>query len=384
MTARFLHGCDIITPHGRLSGHGVLVQGRMIQAILPAEARPGATYVALPPEALLAPGYIDLQVNGGGGVLFNDTPTAEAALAIAAAHRRLGTLAIMPTLITSPPPAMRAAGAALAPAVAAEAGVLGIHFEGPFLSPARPGVHRRDLIRVPDDQDIAWLAELAGDGQGRVMLTFAPECMPRAMQERLAAACVILCAGHSEAAFEAVTPPVRGVTHIFNAMPPPAARAPGLAAAGMLADLFAGVILDGIHVHPAMVRLLLAVRGVRRTMLVSDAMSVAGTEMAAFDLLGRKIVRRHGRLETEDGILAGADLCLAQAVRNAVNLVGLDIADAIAMASAVPADFLGLAHERGRIAPALRADLLLLDPSLQVLGSWLGGVWLDHAGVLAP
>jgi N-acetylglucosamine-6-phosphate deacetylase len=332
---------------------------------------------------LLAPGFIDVQVNGGGGTLFNDTPTADAALAIATAHRRLGTLAIMPTLITSPEADMRAAAAAMAPAVAADAGVIGIHFEGPFLSPARPGVHRRDLIRPADEADLALLTNLAARAAGPVLLTLAPEIVPHHTQMRLAAAGVILSAGHSEAAFEAVRPPLRGMTHIFNAMPPLTSRAPGVAGAGLVGDFFAGLILDGIHVHPAMARLLVAARGVGRTMLVSDAMSVAGTDMQEFSLLGRKILRRAGRLETEDGVLAGADLCLADAVRNAVAWLGVDVADGVAMASAVPADFLGLGHERGRIAPGLRADLVLLGPDLQVLGSWLGGVWQDQGAGLA-
>jgi N-acetylglucosamine-6-phosphate deacetylase len=383
MSARFYHGCDVITPEGRRSGLGVLVEEGTVRAVMQAAAAPAATRVALPPEALLAPGFIDVQVNGGGGVQFNDTPTAEAALAMATAHRRLGTLAIMPTLITSPPADMRAAAEAMVPAVAASAGVLGIHFEGPFLSPARPGVHRSDLIRPVDEADLDLLAGLAALGTGRVVLTLAPEMVPHDAQVRLAAAGVILSAGHSEAAFEAVGPPVRGVTHIFNAMPPPASRAPGVAGAGLVGDFFAGLILDGIHVHPAMARLVVAARGVGRTMLVSDSMSVAGTDMKSFSLMGRKILRREGRLQTEEGVLAGADLCLAQAVRNAVAWLGVEVAEAVGMASAVPADFLGLGHERGRIAPGLRADLVLLGPDLQVLGNWLGGAWQDGGAGLA-
>jgi N-acetylglucosamine-6-phosphate deacetylase len=375
MTARFLQGCDVLTPRGRLSGHGVLIESGVIRAVLPAATQPHAERVALPPDTLLAPGLIDVQVNGGGGVLFNDDPTPEAALAIATAHRRLGTLAIMPTLITSPAEIMRRAAGAVAPAVAADAGVLGIHFEGPFLSPKRPGVHRPDFVRAPDEKDILCIEQLAAAGVGRVLLTLAPECVPHAVQLRLAAAGVVLSAGHSEAAFDDMRAPVRGVTHIFNAMPAPAARAPGLAAAGLLGNFFAGLILDGIHVHPAMARLVLAARGTGHTMLVSDAMSVTGTSATVFELQGRRILRRNGRLETADGVLAGADLCLAQAVRNAVSLLGLDVAEAVGMASAVPADFLGLSRERGRIASGLRADFVLFSNTLEVLGTWRAGVW---------
>jgi N-acetylglucosamine-6-phosphate deacetylase len=381
MTARFLHGCDVLTPNARLPNHGVLVQDGLIAAILPADTAPAATRIALPPDALLAPGYIDIQVNGGGGVLFNDAPTAAAAIAIAAAHRRLGTLAILPTLITSPPDAMRAAAAALPEAMEADAGIIGLHFEGPFLSPARPGVHRRDLIRRPENADIALLESVAATGC--ILLTLAPECVTPDMQARLAAAGIILSAGHSEAPYETVGPPIRGVTHLFNAMPPLSARAPGLAAAALLKDFFAGIILDGLHVHPAMLRLLLATKGTARTMLVSDAMSVTGTDATEFTLLGQRILRRNGRLETEAGTLAGADLCLAQAVRTAVSLLGLAPADAISMATAVPADFLGIAHERGRIAPGLRADFVLLTDTLDVLGTFRAGRWQGDPHAIA-
>jgi N-acetylglucosamine-6-phosphate deacetylase len=381
MSARFLHGCDVLVPGGRVRGQGVLVESGRIAAVLAAGAAPAAERVVLPPECLLAPGLIDVQVNGGGGVLFNDTPTVEGALAMAAAHRRLGTTAILPTLITSEAACMRAAASVLGPAVAADAGVIGVHFEGPFLSPARPGVHRADLIRIPAEEDLALLESLAAVGPGRVVLTLAPECVAASVQERLAAAGVILCAGHSEASFEAVGAPIRGVTHVFNAMPPMSARAPGLAAATLLGDAFTGIIMDGIHVQVPMLRVLLAVKSLERIMLVSDSMSVAGTGLDEFMLQGRRILRRNGRLETEAGTLAGADLCLAQAVRNVVDMLGLDLAQAVAMASAVPAAFLRVEHERGRIAPGLRADLTLFSAELDVLGTWLGGEWQGVPGV---
>jgi N-acetylglucosamine-6-phosphate deacetylase len=382
MAAQFLHGCDVLTPAGRRSGLGVLIEAGRIAAVLPSD-RAAAERIALPPEALLAPGLVDIQVNGGGGILFNDHPTTEAALAIASAHRALGTTAILPTLITSDPATMREAAQAAGPAVAAGQGVLGIHFEGPFLSPERPGVHRADLIRRAAEPDLALLETLAAGWDGRVLLTIAPECVPEADQRRLAAAGVILSAGHSAAPFSAMRPPVRGVTHLFNAMSPPTAREPGVVGAALTGDFYAGVIVDGIHVHEAMLRLSLAAKPHDRLMLVSDAMSVAGTDLTAFILQGRRILRRNGRLETEDGVLAGADLSLAQAVRNAVTLLGLGVAQAVAMASAVPAEFLGLSHLVGRISPGLRADMVLLDADLCVLGTFLAGAWQGQPGVLA-
>jgi len=382
MATQFLHGCDVLTPEGRRAGLGVLIEAGRIAAVLPADYA-AAARVPLPPETLLAPGFVDIQVNGGGGILFNDRPTAEAALAIAAAHRALGTTAILPTLITSDPETMREAALAAGPAVAAGQGVLGIHFEGPFLSPERPGVHCLELIRRAGEADLALLESLATACGGRVLLTIAPECVPEAAQLRLSAAGVILSAGHTAAPFSAMRPPVRGVTHLFNAMAPPTAREPGVVGAALTGDFYAGVIVDGIHVHPAMLRLLLAAKPHDRVMLVSDAMSVAGTDVSEFLLQGSRILRRNGRLETEDGVLAGADLSLAQAVRNAVTMLGLDVAQAVAMASAVPADFLGLSHLIGRIAPGLRADMVLLDADLRVLGTYLAGAWQGQPGVLA-
>jgi N-acetylglucosamine-6-phosphate deacetylase len=382
MSEVFYHGCHVLADGVWREGAGVLVRGGRIAALLPAGEPGTARRVALPPEALLAPGYVDVQVNGGGGVLFNDDPSAAAALHIAAAHRRLGTTGILPTLMTSEPGAMQAASGAIGAAVAAGAGVLGVHFEGPFLSPSRPGVHRADMIRAPDDDDLRLLLSLAASGV-TVVLTLAPECVDAGIQARLAEAGVLLCAGHSAAPFEVVGPHIRGVTHIFNAMNPPAARDPGLAAAALLGDIFAGVIVDGVHVHPAMLKLLLAMKGPERVMLVSDSMSVAGTDASAFWLQGRRILRQGGRLVTEDGVLAGADLSQAQAVRNAVSMLRLAPAIAIGMATEVPAAFLGLSGEVGRIAPGLRADMVLLSPALEVLGTVLAGQWQGDPGLLA-
>jgi N-acetylglucosamine-6-phosphate deacetylase len=378
--AIFLHGCAVLTGGAILQGHGVLIEHGRIAAILPHNAAPAAQRHALPPECLLAPGFLDIQVNGGGGILFNDQPTAQAARHIADAHRRLGTTTILPTLITSDPDTMERAARAAA-GFTTHGGLAGIHFEGPFLSPARPGVHLPALIRPPMDADLArhrsLAATFATQDDGAVLLTIAPECAPADTWHGLARAGIKLSAGHSTAAYEAVTPSVTGITHIFNAMPPPAARAPGLVTAALLSDRYAGVILDGHHVHPAMLRLMLATKTPDRIMLVSDAMSVAGTTQTEFTLQGRLILRRDGRLTTTDGTLAGADLCLAQAVRNAVSLLGLPIETAIAMASANPADFLGIGHRVGRIAPGLLAHLVLLGPGHDVLGTWRAGAWQE-------
>ncbi len=364
-----LGGADLIVGPVRLAGHALrLAEGR-IAAIEPDDPQDPAR-VALPAGSVLAPGFIDIQVNGGGGFQFNETPTAEAARAIAAAHRRLGTVGILPTLITDTPETTARAVAAIE--ATRGDGILGLHLEGPHLSPRRPGVHRPDRIRPPDEADLAFLAGLPARLGRPVIVTLAPETMPEAALERLAGAGLILCAGHTEAPPDRLAR-IAGFTHLFNAMPPIAARAPGPAAAALLRDdAYAGLIADGIHVDPATIRLLLRCKPAERILLVSDAMAPAGTDLPEFRLQGRRILRQAGRLATEDGTLAGADLSLASAVRVMAGL-GVPLPQAVAMASTNPASFLGLAHERGRLAPGLRADLTLLGPDLAVLATWRDG-----------
>ncbi len=357
-----------------------MVQGGVIRAVLPEQEDVAGQRIALPAGSMLAPGLVDVQVNGGGGLLFNDDPSAEAARAIAAAHRRLGTTSILPTLITDTP--WMFARAALAAETGA--GVIGLHFEGPFLSQARPGVHNAALIRAPEETDLVCLEALAARLDGPVLLTLAPETVAPDTLRRLRAAGLVLSAGHSAATFEqceaALAAGVTGFTHLFNAMPPPAARAPGIVAAALLhTQAWCGVIADGIHVHPAMLRLLLASRAPGRVMLVSDAMPPAGTDDAVFELQGRAILRKDGCLRAADGTLAGADLCLMEAVRRAVSLMGVSPAEALTMASAVPAEFLGLTDRLGSIAPGRRADMVLLTEGLDVIGTWLAGVWDGEA-----
>lgn len=365
-TARSLAECPEAT---------LVIEQGLIAAILPGR-HPGHGD-DLPIGSILAPGFVDAQVNGGGGILYNDAPTTAAALAIARAHRRFGTTSIFPTLITDVPARMHEAAATIADAVATpRGGVAGLHLEGPFLSPDRPGVHDSSLIRGITDADRSLLAGLAA--RIPLLLTLAPEHVGNADLQAFAAAGIRLSAGHSAASHERVTEAlahgITGFTHWPNAMPAFAGRAPGIMAAA-LADpaSWAGIIVDGHHVHPATLRLLLATKPQGRVFLVSDAMSPTGTGQTRFTLNGRTIHRRGGRLETDDGTLAGADLDMAQAVRNTVAL-GQDPAAALRMAATIPAAFLRL-PDRGRIAPGLRADLVLLTADLHPIGTWLAGQW---------
>jgi N-acetylglucosamine-6-phosphate deacetylase len=323
----------------------------------------------------LAPGFIDLQVNGGGGVLLNDQPTADGMRTIAQAHRRYGTTGCLPTLITDTRETMRAAIPA-AHAISGRDGVIGLHLEGPFISPKRPGVHRSDMIRRPDAGDLEQLCELGG--AGRSLVTLAPECVPAGFVRTLASAGVRVSIGHSEASasvvMQAVADGASGVTHLFNAMPPLSAREPGIIGAALAEHrLTAGIIVDGIHVDPVSVQAAFAAKGFDRIALVTDAMPTVGASLDRFELMGRTVKLADGRLTTDAGTLAGAHLDMASAVRNAVALAQLPLEDALRAASLTPARFLGLEHERGVLVPGARADLVALTDDMRVIATWLGG-----------
>ena len=354
----------------------VLVEDGKVRGIAhPAEAPADWPMRHLPAGALLAPGFIDLQVNGGGGVLLNDSPTPDAMRAIARAHRRFGTTACLPTMITDTRDQMQRAIAA-ARECAGRDGVLGVHLEGPFINPARAGIHRKDLIAQATDADLVWLLEVAA--AGRSLVTLAPECVPAGFVKRLASAGIRVALGHSEASADTVRRAcdegLTGITHLFNAMPALTARNPGPVGAA-LADrrLTAGLLVDGIHVDPVAVRAAFAAKGAERIALVTDAMPTVGAEATQFSLMGRAITLAEGRLSNADGTLAGAHLDMAAAVRNAVRLVGIELDDALRSASLTPARFLGLEHERGALFAGARADLVALGADLRPLATWIDG-----------
>jgi N-acetylglucosamine-6-phosphate deacetylase len=329
----------------------------------------------LPAGAFVTPGFIDLQVNGGGGVLLNDQPTAVGMRTIARTHRRYGTTACLPTLITDTREQLRTAIAA-ARSIAGQDGVLGLHLEGPFISPRRPGVHRPDRIAKPDTGDLAELCELAG--AGRSLVTLAPECVPDGFVRKLASSGVRVSIGHSEAsaavAMQAVSDGATGVTHLFNAMKALSARDPGVIGVALAEDrLTAGLIVDGFHVDPVSVRAAFAAKGSNRIALVTDAMPTVGTSLDRFELVGRTIRLVNGRLSTEERTLAGAHLDMASAVRNAVRLAHIPLDHALRAASLTPARFLGLDNERGILIPGARADLVALTQELSVIATWVDG-----------
>ena len=356
-------------------GLAVLVAGASIAAVVPERDVPTTAERVPLDGGLLAPGFIDLQVNGGGGVLFNATSTVDAIRAIGRAHRAFGTTGFLVTFITDSTEKMAAAVAATRDALAAGVpGLLGLHLEGPILNPAKRGIHDANYVRTPNQGDLALLAELP---VGRTLVTLAPEQAPPELIERLVSSGVIVAAGHTDAGYDQAMDGFRrgiaGVTHLFNAMTPLTSRSPGMVGAALdHRPAWCGLIVDGHHVHPAVLRTAIAAK-LRGTMiLVTDAMPPAAGGPASFDLGGRPIRAEGGRLLGEDGTLAGADLDMARAVANAVRLLGLEAEEALRMASLYPAKALGFA-DRGRIAAGQRADLVLLDDRLGVIDTWIAG-----------
>jgi len=370
-----LANARVLSAQGWRDDAAVIVEdGRILE--LATRAPPNAEVHDLSGRILL-PGFIDCQVNGGGGVLFNDQPTAEGIRAIGAAHRRFGTTGFLPTLISDTTEKMRTAIGAVDAAISEDVpGILGIHLEGPFLSRARRGVHAEKYLHAPDASELLLAESLR---RGVTLLTLAPECVPGDAIRQLAEAGVIVSAGHSDADYatvrRALDAGVRGFTHLYNAMSPLASRAPGVVGAALDdPDSWCGVIVDGHHVDAASLRVALKAKPRGKIFLVTDAMPPVGAANPSYVLNGETIVARDGICQTANGTLAGSALNMIDAVRNTIDTLGVPLDEAARMASTYPADFLGLGATHGRIEAGCRAAFTVVDQDLRVTETWVDGV----------
>jgi N-acetylglucosamine-6-phosphate deacetylase len=332
---------------------------------------------------LLAPGFIDLQVNGGGGVMFNDAPTVETLHTMAAAHGRFGSTGLLPTLISGSRETMRQAVLAVRTAIdEGVPGILGIHLEGPFLARERRGIHPENWLQTIGDDDLDWLCTLRDIP---VLLTVAPEAVGSAAIRRLTAAGLTVFAGHSMASYAqtraALDAGLRGFTHLYNAMAPFTQREPGIVGAALEdRESYAGLIADGAHVHPAALAVAAAAKTPDRIVLVTDAMAAVGAPGTPFDWNGQAVEVEDGSCRLPDGSLAGSNLDMLGAVRNAIRFMHVELGQALRMASTNPATAIGLDHELGYLRPGYRACLVELDDALNLHGSWIDGRRFDAAG----
>lgn len=372
-------GARIFDGQDWTENRALLVDQGLVTGLVPATDLPDGIERIDASGALLVPGFVDLQVNGGGGVLFNDRPEPDAIEAICAAHARFGTTALLVTLITDTPEIRTAAIAAgRAARQAAVPGFLGLHLEGPHLSLARKGVHDPSLIRPMQADDLD--AHLAcASFFDAVLATVAPENVTLEQVAALTRAGITVSLGHTDADYETIATytlaGARMVTHLFNAMSPLGSREPGTVGAALdLGTLHAGIIADGYHVDPVSMSVALRAKaGPGRIFIVTDAMSTIGSDQQSFTLNGRTILRKDGRLTAADGTLAGADIDMISSVRFAHQTLDLPLEEALRMASAYPADAMGLSARKGRLLPGLDADFLLLTTELEMIATYIGG-----------
>jgi N-acetylglucosamine-6-phosphate deacetylase len=357
----------------------LIVEGASIRALVDFKDRPrGADEIDLG-GGTLAPGLIDWQINGGGGVLFNAEPSVESIARIAAAHRREGVTGFLPTVVTDTPGVLAAALTAARIAHGRVPGALGVHVEGPFIDPRRPGVHPSPWIRPMREEDAAALIRMRA---GAMVVTLAPASVPLELIQRLTRAGIVVSLGHSDATAEEAEAVfgagARAVTHLYNAMSQLSSRAPGVVGAALASpNVICGLIADGEHAHPAAYRAALAAKGPAGVALVSDAMPPAAGGPDVFELQGRRVTRAGHKLVDESGTLAGAAITMRDAVRYVAHTLGLPVADALTMATLTPARLLGLEDRVGRLAPGCQADLIHLTDDLDVVGVWTGGRVLD-------
>jgi N-acetylglucosamine-6-phosphate deacetylase len=369
-----LSSARILGQQGWLDSHSLIVEGARIAGIAPTSDLPSDIEAVTLSSGCLIPGFIDTQVNGGGGILFNDEPTVEGLVTMAAAHRHFGTTAMMPTLISDDLSKVAQAIAAVDEAIEqGVSGIIGIHIEGPFLNTAKKGIHDAAKFRTLDDAAIELLSSLR---HGKTIVTLAPEEAPTGAIAKLVERGAIVSAAHSMASYEAMEAAIAeglaGITHLFNAMTPMESRAPGMVGAGLTHPLFAGIIVDGHHVHAGALKAAYRAKGPDELMLVTDAMSTVSSDQTSFMLGGELITESDGALRSADGTLAGSTLSMDQALRNAVSMMGADLASASRMASGTPARFLDLT-DRGSLSVGSIADLVHLDDEMKVRGVWTAG-----------
>jgi len=363
----YLVNCDIYTGDEVLVDYGIHVQGDRIVSLVKDENIPGDAECINLEGKIVAPGFIDVQVNGGGGVLFNDSPSLDALKTIAAAHERFGVLNFCPTIISTDTSTIKKCLDSVGVAQESGIGVLGAHLEGPFIEKSKAGIHDEKYIRVASDSEVA---EIIRYRKAVCIFTVAPEAISNSQIENIVRSGINVFIGHTNAKCTEVLDLFRygakGVTHLFNAMSQLNSREPGGVGASFYdTSSWAGIIVDGYHVDYKAVQIAKHIKG-KKLILVTDAMPPVGQPDARYRIGEHEIACINGRCATKDGTLAGSALDMATAIRNAVQKCGIPLDEAIRMATAYVAEMLGIDDALGYIKPGMFADLVVMNGQVQV------------------
>jgi len=377
-------GAQVFDGETLLNDMAIVMNGEQIVAVVAADQLTDNIDITELNGGIVAPGFIDLQVNGGGGVMLNNHPTTAGLKRMIDGHRATGTTAMLPTLISDSAELHQRATAAIRTCSPERPGLLGVHIEGPFFSLERRGAHLEGYIREPETADIDWLCSLASPAEPGnlsdldVMVTLAPERCQAGQIQRLSEAGIRVCAGHSNATSEqvdaALNEGLQGFTHLYNAMRPLQGREPGVVGAALNdPDSYCGIIVDGHHVHPTAIQLAYKSKPRGKLYLVTDAMATVGSADKSFEIYGETVHEENGRIVNAEGRLAGSAIGMIEAVKLAHQLAELPLTECLRMASLYPAQFIEQDHRLGRIRADYRADLVHFNRDFVVQNTWVAG-----------
>lgn len=373
-----LTNCKIFTSSRLLENHSIIINDGIISQVIDNTELDDDLQTVDLKGCLVAPGFIDTQVNGAAGVLFNNSPNLESIKIIAKTHRKYGTTSLLPTLISDDTKTTESAIQAAQQAQQQNIpGFIGIHLEGPYLNIDRKGVHCETKLSSPTNYSLTLFKKVSGIG--RSLVTLAPEITKTEFIQSLAQAGITVSIGHSNASYDCIKKALEagaiGFTHLFNAMSSLTSRDPGVVGCALEdTNSWCGVIVDGFHVHNTNLQFALKLKPKGKIMLVTDAMHTVGQQGTEFDLAGTAIYRKDGKVTTADGVLAGSDLTMIDAVKNSVSLLGIEREEALRMASLYPAQFLKIDHQLGKVEKGYRANLVSLDKDLNILDTWIDGI----------
>jgi N-acetylglucosamine-6-phosphate deacetylase len=380
-----LIGARVFDGEQYLDDHAVILNGEYIDAVVPRQQVPDDVAVVVLSGGVIAPGFIDLQVNGGGGTFFTNTTTVEGVVNMLNGHRPTGTTSMMPTLVSDTADVHQSGVRAVSDAIAqGHKGILGVHVEGPFFDMARRGAHNARYIRTMEQSDIDWLiAAHRATGAMKVILTLAPEHAKPGQIQQLTDAGITVCAGHTDAHYEDVVrglnEGISGFTHLYNAMRPATGREPGVVGAALEDQgSWCGIIIDTYHVHAASARIAYNAKPRGKVYLVTDSMSTVGSVEKSFQMYGETIYEKDGCLVNAEGRLAGSAIGMIDAVRLNTHWVGVALEESLRMASLYPAQYMQVDHYLGRIRKGYRADLVHFTDAYQVTHTWIAGSVAQH------